>query len=317
MNRLVQSLGWVGMVKICGRWFNYTSHGTIMAVVSLSYLFGDAAAKWFMGRLLGMHLGWRTIFAVDAGILGIWFLLCLCLLKESPRAIGEEEGTANPLNLYGKAGEEAKPSGLGSLLLPMLRSPAFWCVCLLSLALTLLRETFNNWTPTYFAKAVHLSVETAADLSALYSFLGGCAVVVAGLVSDFLGRAGRAVLIFVGMLLTAGALGALSQLSSEQITLVVTAVLLVGFLLLGPYSYLAGAVALDFGGKRGSATACGIIDGVGYLGGVLAGDSFANVVVTWGWPTAFGVLAGIAMFACPVAAVYWWNQARPAVEVKS
>ena len=44
------------------------------------------------------------------------------------------------------------------------------------------------------------------------------------------------------------------------------------FLLIGPYSYLAGAISLDFGGKRGGATACGIIDGVGYLGGVLAGE---------------------------------------------
>ena len=33
--------------------------------------------------------------------------------------------------------------------------------------------------------------------------------------------------------------------------------LLGGFLLVGPYSFLAGAVALDFGGKKGSAAAAG------------------------------------------------------------
>ena len=50
------------------------------------------------------------------------------------------------------------------------------------------------------------------------------------------------------------------------------------FLLIGPYSYLAGAISLDFGGKRGGATACGIIDGVGYLfGGVLAGNVVARL----------------------------------------
>ena len=58
----------------------------------------------------------------------------------------------------------------------------------------------------------------------------------------------------------------------------------VAFLLIGPYSYLAGAISLDFGGKRGGATACGIIDGVGYLfGGVLAGKVIASLSVAIGW----------------------------------
>ena len=34
------------------------------------------------------------------------------------------------------------------------------------------------------------------------------------------------------------------------------------FALLGPYSYLGGGLALDFGGRHGSATASGIIDGI-------------------------------------------------------
>ena len=51
----------------------------------------------------------------------------------------------------------------------------------------------------------------------------------------------------------------------------------VAFCLLGPYSYLGGAFALDFGGKQASAASSGIIDGIGYLGGVLAGDSVARL----------------------------------------
>src|SRR5215469_16968077 len=47
-NRLVQSLGWVGMVKVSSRWFSYRSYGTVMAVISLSFLFGDAASRTFL-----------------------------------------------------------------------------------------------------------------------------------------------------------------------------------------------------------------------------------------------------------------------------
>ena len=66
----------------------------------------------------------------------------------------------------------------------------------------------------------------------------------------------------------------------------------IAFCLLGPYSYLGGAFALDFGGKQASAASSGIIDGVGYLGAVAAGDSVARVSVAFGWQGVFIVLAG-------------------------
>jgi OPA family glycerol-3-phosphate transporter-like MFS transporter len=78
--------------------------------------------------------------------------------------------------------------------------------------------------------------------------------------------------------------------------------MVVAFALLGPYSYLAGALALDFGGRHGSAMASGIIDGIGYLGGVLAGDSIARISVAFGWSGAFGALAAVAAIST-VAAV--------------
>ena len=33
------------MVKVTGKWFSFANYGTAMGVVSLSYLFGDAAAR--------------------------------------------------------------------------------------------------------------------------------------------------------------------------------------------------------------------------------------------------------------------------------
>jgi sugar phosphate permease len=61
-NRLIQSMGWAGMIKITSRWFSYSSYGTVMGVISLSYLFGDAASREFMSVLIGAGLGWRGVF---------------------------------------------------------------------------------------------------------------------------------------------------------------------------------------------------------------------------------------------------------------
>jgi sugar phosphate permease len=44
-NRLVQSMGWAGMVKITSRWFSYSSYGTVMGIISLRLPFGDAASR--------------------------------------------------------------------------------------------------------------------------------------------------------------------------------------------------------------------------------------------------------------------------------
>jgi sugar phosphate permease len=41
----------------------------------------------------------------------------------------------------------------------------------------------------------------------------------------------------------------------------------------------------------------GIIDGVGYLGGVLAGDSVARISVMFGWHGVFMALAAVSALA--------------------
>jgi len=69
------------------------------------------------------------------------------------------------------------------------------------------------------------------------------------------------------------------------------------FCLLGPYSYLGGALAVDFGGKQGAALSSGIIDGVGYLGSVLGGYTVARASVDYGWGVVFMALAVVSLIA--------------------
>jgi sugar phosphate permease len=85
--------------------------------------------------------------------------------------------------------------------------------------------------------------------------------------------------------------------SSSGSMLPLVAIGTIAFCLLGPYSYLGGAFALDFGGKQAGAVSSGIIDGVGYLGAVLAGDTVARISVAFGWKGVFVTLAGVSAFA--------------------
>jgi sugar phosphate permease len=317
-NRLIQSLGWAGMVKITSRWFSYSSYGTVMGIISLSYLFGDAASREFMSVLIAAGLGWRGLFFAAAVTLGVFLLLNLALLKETPERIGFPEPPANPANLFGAEGEKPAPESLAALLRTFARSGVFWLVCSLSCGITVLRETFNLWTPTYFVQSVGLTVADAAQKSALFPLFGGLSVLVAGYLSDRLGKSGRAAVILYGMILSAAALfllafGLFANFGGSKAG-PIALVALIAFLMIGPYSYLGGAISLDFGGKQGSATASGLIDGAGYLGGVLAGNSFAGISVVWGWKGAFVSLGIVALISSLAAAIYLHHQRRAASE---
>ena len=293
LNRLLQSGAWAGLLKVSSRWFDYSSHGAIIGVLSLSYLLGDALARAWMGRLIAHGHGWRSLFALAAAVSATMLIANFIFLRESRLATGHGDTVANPLNVFGSS--QAPPLTVWERLGPLLRSPAFLMVCVLSLVCTIVRETFNDWTPVYMRDFVHVSMSDAAGLSAIFPGVGAISVLVTGWLGDRLGANGRPLILFGGLTATAVALCFLTMIHSGRTdtALPIALIGVVAFCLLGPYAYLGGAMALDFGGKAAGAVASGIIDGVGYLGAVCAGVGGAKLAVTFGWGGLFATLAVI------------------------
>ena len=313
-NRLTQSIGWAGLLKVCSRWFDYTSYGTIVGILSLSYLIGDAAARQSMGALIEHGFGWRALFYFAAAVAGILFVANFLLLRESRVEAGFREATPNPLNLF--ASNDARPASILALLKPLFFSKAFALVCVLSFGCTVVRETFNTWTPVYLRDYVGYSAGRAGSLSAIFPLLGAASVLATGMISDRLGPNGRAAILLLGLITTAAALAALMASPAGMEHAMTTLVLIgvVAFCLLGPYSYLGGAFALDFGGKQAGAVSSGIIDGVGYLGGVLAGDTVARISAAYGWRGVFITLAVVSAASAAAAGLLYLHQGRRAAQ---
>ncbi len=206
-NRLFQSQGWAGLVRVSSRWFSYSTYGSVMAVVSLSFLFGDAGCRWMMSRLMANGVGWRGVFFFASGALAVLMIVNLLLLREAPEERGLPAPEVNPRNVYAgkedaaeqETGGESERVNIGAILRPLLTSFPFWMVCVLAFGTTMLRETFNLWTPTYFVQFVRLSSSVAASRSALFPLCGGISVLLGGFLSDKLGPNGRNVLVVIGM----------------------------------------------------------------------------------------------------------------------
>lgn len=311
-NRLTQSIAWAGLLKVSGKWFDYSSYGMIIGILSLSYLVGDAAARQWMGMLIEHGFGWRALFYFAAATGGLFLVVNFIFLRESRADAGYAEARPNPLSLF--AGSESRPRGVGELLLPLVRSRAFLLVCLLSLGCTIVRETFNIWTPEYLHDYLRYSSSDAARLSAIFPGVGVVSVLASGWLSDRLGVIGRSLILFVGLAATAAALLVLMTLRSGTpgSLLPLIAIGTIAFCLLGPYSYLGGAFALDFGGKQAGAASSGIIDGVGYLGAVVAGDSVARVSAAFGWQGVFVALSAVSALAALGAGCLYFLSAKAA-----
>ncbi|HXY37201.1 MAG TPA: MFS transporter, partial [Planctomycetaceae bacterium] len=203
-NRFVQSMGWPALVKTSSRWYPLGRQATVMGFLSLSFLLGDAVIRLYLGGIvkigqkysetpLGQLADWRAVFLIAAASLGAIALLTLALLRSSPRDLGLEEPSANPNNVFGEAGQSAATVSLKDLIFPLLESPVFWSICGINFGLTLIRETFNNWSTTYLTD-VGLSAGDAGIASLSFPLAGGISAIVAGLLSDRLrGRHGLVV----------------------------------------------------------------------------------------------------------------------------
>jgi OPA family glycerol-3-phosphate transporter-like MFS transporter len=304
-NRFVQSMGWPALIKVAGRWFPPPGRATALGALSISYLVGDAAAKLLLGGCV-KPLGWRGVFLLSAGLLGILALVVALTLRGGPGELGlpeiEEPGTAKDAEAEGEG-----PSRLWHLLAVVMGKKSFWLICLISCGLTLIREALNSWVPTYLEKEVGIAQGWAGMASAVAPLAGALGALAGGALSDYQkGRHARVMLPSVVLMVAVLGLMSVTLLKDRA----VLALILVGcasFFLIMAYAFCAGVMAIDLGGRRASATASGLVDGAGYLAAIFSGYGIAWIATGYGWRSALGVLAAVGAATAVAIALYAWQ----------
>ena len=284
-NRFCGSAGWESMVKMVPDWFPQRHLALAMGFLSLSFVFGGVCSLLLAGQIAAMSgNNWRAVMGFPSLILVVIICICWMVLskgrKSSPTA------------------DVKKSEWRFSRIFELAKVPQFWMVCGLSFLLTITRETFNVWTVDFLRtnSGGHMSSQVAAFLSTPFDAAGAVGILLLGWLMDRFTHTRRNWLLF-------GVLGAVSMLiyllpnlASIPVWIVVTAIGLIGFLSYGPYSLLAGVLAVEIKGKDFVATVAGLVDASGYLAGILAGYCFGRLLDSGGYRLGFHFL-GITTFA--------------------
>jgi len=288
VNRFSGSLAWGSMVKLVPGWFASRQLPLAMAWLSLSIVFGGAAATLLAGEIAEWTgNNWRAVMGVPAIVLvalGLWNFWAL------PQPAGPDVASRS----------SSAASGFHFGQLPqLLRLRQFWIVMGLSFTLYLMREVFNNWTVDFFKTegGAEMSSRIAAFLSLPFDILGALGILSLGWLFGHLGPRGRSRSLFLLLLALSACIYALPLALARGLVPATITVGLIGFLSYGPYSLLAGILSVEIRGKDYVATVAGLVDGVGYVAGYLAGGAFGRIVDSGGYRQGFAVLSGVTLVA--------------------
>ncbi len=294
ISRFAGAAGWGGMLKLVPSWFPPQRSGTVVGVLSLSYVLGGILATLLARQIVGWGGGWRAVMGIPSALTLVIAVLAALLVRPGPRL-----AEAAPVAF------EDKPSRSSRLddVIGLVRTRQFLVTCALSFTVTLMRESFNTWSVDFLLSTQHgqSSLATASLQSIGFDMAGLVSVFLAGVAYDRVGPTRRRWLMFTSLALLAGVLAALPTAAHESALLAAALVGLAGLLVYGPYSLLAGTLAVATGGARLAATAAGIIDGVGYVAGALAGVTLGRLLDVGGYGLGFGVLSAITALSSIIA----------------
>ncbi|XP_047456386.1 glucose-6-phosphate exchanger SLC37A1 isoform X2 [Mugil cephalus] len=332
-NGLVQTTGWPSVVTCIGNWFGKGRRGLIMGLwnshTSVGNILGSLIAGYWVSSNWGMSF---IVPGLIIGAMGVVCFLFLIEHPNDLKSMYAQNSSPGN-NVQDKSWNGVRHTDVQvqykdnnsqsydtELLLPRddthvavksvvvksesepsaisftgaLRIPGVIEFSLCLLFAKLVSYTFLFWLPLYITKAAHLDAKKAGDLSTLFDVGGIVGGILAGVISDKLGK--RATTCAVMLLLAAPTLYGFSMISEFGLRPTIGMLLVCGGLVNGPYALITTAVSADLGthkslkgNARALSTVTAIIDGTGSVGAAL-GPLLAGLLSAGGWDRVFYML---------------------------
>jgi len=266
LNGLAQSSGWPGIIGTVAFWLRPQERGTIMGLLSTNYVVGNIAVKLLVS-LVWTWAGWRTAFWACSLVMAAIWLLVFYWQRNQP----EDEGlpAITDSEKFPKDPLRHRSVSLSDIL-RFACKPVILVMGVTYFSIKFLRYALDSWLPYFLATGKSaVNVATAGYYSTIFDWAGLVGALLAGWLLDRFFRGRWQLLCFLltmGMVLSYGLVlrfGGISPL------LMASLYGLVGFLLYGPDSLIAGAAAIEEAGEKNAILASGMINGIASLGPVI------------------------------------------------
>jgi sugar phosphate permease len=229
-------------------------------------------------------------------------VLVLLFLKPGPGAASQPEAPANaaasPIEAA-KLDEAAlaEQAARRTERARVLKSPTIWCYGASYFGMKLIRYSLLFSLPFYLVTALQYSKVQAGYMSISFEVGGVLGTILMGALSDRYRGLSRSAMSAIWLVLLGGAIFLYARLGGYGMVTNFAVMALVGALLFGPDTLISGAAAQDAGGKYAAATAAGIVNGIGSLGGVFQELVTKGVSEKYGWEKLFYVFVALAVFS--------------------
>ena len=303
LNGFVQATGWPGNGKLMASWWSARDRGPIMGVWSTCYQAGGLVATFAAGWLLVW--GWRAAFVGPA----LWVVVVAgafwLLVRDRPSAVGlPDPEVASGISPQERARlrREAWPQ--------VLRNPRTWSLGVAYFCLKMIRYAFLYWLPFYLAEAYLYGDQKSANVSMGFEAGGIPLVILAAWLADRVFGRRRIAVAAASCVLLAGALALYKVIGGQGLVWNVVGLGLIGGTLFAADALVSGSASQDLGGPHAAGLACGVINGIGSIGGVVQGFVTVAVSDAYGWDALFTVFIGFALVAALALAPF--VRVRPA-----
>ena len=188
----------------------------------------------------------------------------------------------------------------------LIKNPTIWIAATIYFLLKLTRYAFLFWLPMYMIQALHYADSDAGYVSSVFELAGFLGVIIAGYASDKLFHSKRFPI--SGIMLFGLAIICFLQpiISTWGMFANSVSIGIIGIMTFGPDSILSGATAMDIGGKKGSATAAGFINGFGSCGQLISPFIVAYFSSHYGWNSLFYLFVVFALISGTLT-LFKWN----------
>lgn len=301
-NAYFQSFGALSIVKINAQWFHTSERGTFGAIFGVLIRLG-LVLGFSVVPFIGTFLPWYWGFWIPAAGVTLFGVLTWAYVVETPEDAGFppfDTGDA----LMGEPGERV---GVLAVVKRVLSNRTMWTIALASVMIGFVRRSVvDSWWPAYFKEVHHVQGSDALYQAtawgiALAGIAGGF---VLGPLSDRVFQSRRAPVVVIGFLGMATCLALFWGADALALGGVAAclSMALLSFFVNGAHGLIGGAASMDFGGRRGAATAAGLFDGMQYF----FAAPFTGLLVGWItqdygwqvwklWPIPFALVGAAVM----------------------